>query len=207
MRALIVYESMYGNTHEIAEHIAAGLRSTGRAEVEAVSVDGASAEDVAAVDLLVVGGPTHVHGLASGHTRAAAWREVDNPGTTLQLDPAAHDGGLREWLDALGPGGGRAAAAFDTRLDGAALLTGRASHAIEKRLRHKGFDVVADGASFLVDHANHLLPGMAAHAEEWGRSLVEPPLRRRRIATSRRATSSHPSRTGKRGEGSPTPGQ
>jgi hypothetical protein len=176
VRALVVYESMYGNTHEIAEHIAAGLRSAPGVEAEAVSVDGASARRVADVDLLVVGGPTHVHGLASGHTRAAAWREVDSPGSTLQLDPAAHDSGLREWLDALAPGGGRAAAAFDTRLDGAAILTGRASHAIGKRLRRKGFDVVADDASFLVDHANTLLPGMAARAEQWGQLLARPPL-------------------------------
>jgi hypothetical protein len=176
VRALVVYESMYGNTHEIAEHIAAGLRSGGGVEVEVVSAGGASAERLGDVDLLVVGGPTHVHGMASSHTRQTAWREVDSPGSTLRLDPAAHDAGLREWLDALPPAGGRAAAAFDTRLDGVALITGRASHAIGKRLRQKGFDVIADGASFLVDHSNHLLPGMAERAEAWGRLLAEPPL-------------------------------
>jgi hypothetical protein len=176
VRALIVYESMYGNTHEIADHVACGLRSAGDVEVEVVSVDGASMDALADADLLVVGGPTHVHGLASSHTRQAAWREVDSPGSTLRLDPAAHDGGLREWLDGLPPAVGREAAAFDTRLAGVPLLTGRASHSIEKRLRHKGFDVVADGASFLVDHSNHLLPGMAARAEEWGRLLAGPAL-------------------------------
>ena len=176
MRALVVYESMYGNTHEIAEHIAAGLRSSGTVEVEVVSVDGATADRLGDVDLLVVGGPTHVHGIASSHTRQAAWREVDSPGSTLQLDPAAHDSGLREWLAALPPAGGRAAAAFDTRLEGVALITGRASLAIGKRLRQHGFDDIADGASFLVDHSNHLLPGMAARAEEWGRLLAQPPL-------------------------------
>jgi flavodoxin len=38
MRTLIVYESMFGNTHLIAEAIGAGLRSHGQATV--VPVDG-----------------------------------------------------------------------------------------------------------------------------------------------------------------------
>ena len=33
MRALIVYESMYGNTHEIADKIAEGLRPHGEVHV------------------------------------------------------------------------------------------------------------------------------------------------------------------------------
>ena len=52
MRALVVYESMYGNTHVIASNIADGLRATH--EVTLVPVATATADLVAQADLLVV---------------------------------------------------------------------------------------------------------------------------------------------------------
>src|SRR4051794_34303203 len=56
MRALIVYESMYGNTRQIAEAIAEGCRQAGEASVvRAASCDPAM---LAGLDLLVIGGPT-----------------------------------------------------------------------------------------------------------------------------------------------------
>ena len=61
MRALVVYESMYGNTHVIASNIEDGLRATH--EVTLVPVTAATAELVSHADLLVVGAPTHMHGL------------------------------------------------------------------------------------------------------------------------------------------------
>jgi flavodoxin len=63
MRALVVYESMYGNTHVVASNIADGLRATH--EVTLVPVADATADLVAEADLLVVGAPTHVHGLST----------------------------------------------------------------------------------------------------------------------------------------------
>ena len=49
MRALVVYESMYGNTHAVADHVAAGLRPTFEATV--VPVTGATADLVGTVGL------------------------------------------------------------------------------------------------------------------------------------------------------------
>ena len=60
MRALVVYESMYGNTHVVAGNIADGLRAT--YEVTLVPVAEVTAELVAGTDLLVAGTPTHMHG-------------------------------------------------------------------------------------------------------------------------------------------------
>jgi flavodoxin len=60
MRALVVYESMYGNTHVVAGNIADGLRAT--YEVTLVPVAEVTAELVAGTDLLVAGAPTHMHG-------------------------------------------------------------------------------------------------------------------------------------------------
>jgi menaquinone-dependent protoporphyrinogen IX oxidase len=70
MRALVVYESMYGNTHEIAGNIADGLRSN--YEVTLVPVAEATTDLVAGADLLVGGAPTHVHGLPSVATQRVA---------------------------------------------------------------------------------------------------------------------------------------
>jgi flavorubredoxin len=70
MKALVVYESMYGNTHVVANRIAEGMR--GRAGVDVVGACDATIEMVAEADILVVGGPTHVHGMSSERSRAAA---------------------------------------------------------------------------------------------------------------------------------------
>ena len=172
MRALIVYESMYGNTHVVADHIAEGLRS--QFEVEVVPVEAATDDKVAAVDLLVVGGPTHVHTLSTQKTRVAAKEAAAKPSADLTMDPDAEGEGLRDWIDHLPAIQSTAAAAFDTRLDAPALLTGRASRAIERRLaRHGWCNVVADPESFLVDKQNHLLEGEDHRATQWAKELAE----------------------------------
>ncbi len=79
--------------------------------------------------------------------------------------------GLRAWLDMLSLCDGHAAA-FDTRLDAHALLTGRASKGITAMLHNQGFQLVAEPTSFLVDRHDHLLAGEEDKAEGWGASLV-----------------------------------
>ena len=170
MGTLIVYESMYGNTHEIADHVAAGLRE--RSPVDVVAASATPPADLE-VDLLVVGGPTHVHGLSRASTRQAA---VDAAATDDELhldDSADTDSGLREWLAALGTRPHARAAAFDTRLDAAAVLTGRASRRIAKRLSSHGYELIAPPESFLVDKHNHLIAGEAERARRWGAQLAD----------------------------------
>ena len=170
MRALIVYESMYGNTHVVANHIADGLRP--QFDVDVVPVEEATPERIAGADLLVVGGPTHVHSMSSEKSRKAAKDSLSKPGSGLRLDPDAETKGLRDWFHELAPVENRGAAAFDTRIDASPLLTGRASHGIEKRLTKLGYDLVADPESFLVDKTSHLLPGEAERAVEWAAELA-----------------------------------
>ncbi|MDT4956416.1 MAG: hypothetical protein QOD31_215, partial [Pseudonocardiales bacterium] len=62
MRVVVVYESSYGNTHLIADAIGDGIPAGH--QVDVVPVSGASQELVDGADLLVVGGPTHVHGMS-----------------------------------------------------------------------------------------------------------------------------------------------
>jgi hypothetical protein len=158
----------------VADAIGRGLAR--RAEVAVVPVDRADAAAVAQADLVVVGGPTHAHGMTRASTRKAAVDQLEKSGT-LVLDPDATGLGLRDWFEALGRVGGMAAA-FDTRAAAAPpALTGRASRGIAKRLRGHGWRMVEEPESFLVDKENHLTPGEVARAEQWGAQLVETSLR------------------------------
>jgi flavorubredoxin len=73
-RALVVFESMFGNTEAIAHAVADGLRST--MDVDVVEVGAAPASPADDVDLLVVGGPTHAFGLTRPSTRQDAARQA-----------------------------------------------------------------------------------------------------------------------------------
>ena len=167
MPALVVYESMFGNTRIIAEAIARGI---GSEETLVLAVSEVVPETLQGVDLLVVGGPTHVHSMARPVSRKAARDQATKSGGQLLLEPFSDAFGLREWLAGL-PSLDVAAAAFDTRMGGPALLTGRASKAIAKLLRGHGAHLVAPARSFLVTKANTLVPGELRGAEEWGQSL------------------------------------
>ena len=118
MRALIVYESLYGNTHIIANSIAEGLRDKA-CDVTVVPVNRATAELVRETDLLVVGGPTHMHGMSSTSSRRMAVDAARKPGSGLTLEPVALGPGLREWLHGIGPGHGLAAAGVRHAIRGA----------------------------------------------------------------------------------------
>jgi hypothetical protein len=64
------------------------------------------------------------------------------------------------------------AAVFDTRFKAPALLTGRASKGIEKKLSSHGLTMVVAPESFLVNKKNHLLPGEVDRARAWGARLT-----------------------------------
>jgi hypothetical protein len=165
MNALVVYESMYGNTRAIAEAIADELG------------DGAVARSVheagdppESLDLLVVGGPTHMHGLTSKLSRSMAVHAAEEDGHA-QVEPSATAGpGLRSWLRDLPDRPGELAAAFDTRGDAKAALTGSAARGIRRRLLRKGFSI-AGTESFLVDDSEGpLADDELERARAWARS-------------------------------------
>jgi Flavodoxin domain len=169
MKALIVYESMFGNTRAVAEAIADGLRPA--ADVTVIPVGKATGDLLDAMDLVVVGGPTHMHGMSRASTRKSAAQQAHRPGSQVQLEPGADGPGVREWLAGLGRHSG-AAAAFDTRMSGPAILTGRASRGIAELLRQYGLTVVAKPVSFLVSRKNELLEGQKEEARNWGSRLA-----------------------------------
>jgi hypothetical protein len=169
MRAVVVYESMYGNTHLVADAIGAGLGTV--FDVSVVPVSQASQATVAEADLVVVGGPTHVHGMSRESTRKAAVKAADKPVGGLTIEPDAAGPGLREWFGSLGQYPVKAAA-FDTRMLGPAVLTGRASKGVARLLRAHGFDVAAEPESFLVTKQDRLELHETARAREWGSKLA-----------------------------------
>jgi hypothetical protein len=168
MRVLIVFESSYGNTRQVAGAIADGMCAVH--DVTVVPVARAGDELVAQADLLVVGGPTHVHGMSRPDTRASAVTAAQRSSGALVIDPAAGGIGVREWLGTL-RGGNAWAAAFDTRRDLAPLFTGRASKGIAHLMQHAGFRLIAGPKSFLVTQATELAPDELAAARKWGQSL------------------------------------
>ena len=171
MKAVVVYESMYGNTHLVADGIAAGIRDAGGTDAVVARVDVADAALLDAADLLVVGGPTHVHGLSRESTRKAAVEAAQKESSDLVMEPDPEGQGLREWFDALGDLD-IAAAAFDTRVDAPPALTGRASKGIGKRLRKHGCDLVVEPESFLVTKETHLVDDEETHARGWGAGVA-----------------------------------
>ncbi|MFI5099771.1 MAG: flavodoxin family protein [Actinomycetes bacterium] len=176
MHALVVYESMFGSTREIAERIAVGLR-TGVDKVEVCRVGDADVVRVADADLVVVGGPTHAHGMSRPQTRQAAVSDPAKYGKGAPLEPGADGIGLREWFEGL-PAMTGAAAAFDTRADVPAVLSGRAAKGIAQRLRRSGFRLVDGPQGFLIGKESGLKTGEADRAEAWGRALARARLGR-----------------------------
>jgi hypothetical protein len=167
MKALVVFESLFGNTAAVGEAVATSLRAHG-VDAEAVPVDHLDPATVAEVDLLIVGGPTHAHGMSRQATRRAGVKDETNTYPEPTIDP-----GLREWFDRVPPGNGRPAAAFDTRFDKAEWLTGSAAKGIAKRLGRDGFRLVAHPESFFVTTENALEEGELEHAERWAVRLTE----------------------------------
>src|SRR4051794_27517117 len=106
-RALVVYESIYGDNRIVAEAIAVSLRQTMPADV--VTAAEAPTDVPDDVALLVVGGPNHAMNMPRQSTR-----ETVNQRGDVHIDNTAV--GLHEWLEAVRLPAGIAAAAFDTRL-------------------------------------------------------------------------------------------
>lgn len=167
MKALVVYESMYGNTAAVGQAIAASLAAHGL-EVRGGSVMDVEPADAEQADLLVVGGPTHVHGMSRSGTRRTAADDKRNSYAHPTMAP-----GLREWIDGLSQGTGRLAAAFDTRIDKPVILTGSAAKGVGRRLERHGFRLVVEPECFLVSTDNSLLEGEIDHATTWGKEIVE----------------------------------
>lgn len=170
MRALVVYESMFGNTKDVARAIADGVSS--RMPVELTDVAEAPSVIPADVTLLLVGGPTHAHGLSNSKSRADAARRAGD-------ELVSRGGSLADWLERVRPESGPiATVAFDTRIKGPGFLWGSAAKAATKLLRARDFSVIAEPVSFLVGGPtgplfDRLAPGERERATAWGAAIAD----------------------------------
>lgn len=170
MKALIVYESIFGNTRSVAEAIARGLEFGVDVEVEVAEVSEAPvAPDE--VDLLVVGGPIHAWGMTRPATRLDAREQAHE----AHLDVISEGRGVREWLELLSRvHAPAAAAAFDTAVQTRWFPTGSAARGEDKALRRAGYHVVANPEHFYVkDSHGPLVDGELERAKTWGMHLAE----------------------------------
>lgn len=169
MSVAVVFESMFGNTRQVAAAIAEGLAPYG--PVLIMSVNDLGAKDAAeSASVLVVGGPTHVHGLSRPESREEARSWANDRAKNVSLEPSAPGTGVREWIDGLEKVPALCAA-FDTRMDIARILSGAASGHIEHQLTKRGSSAVLPAASFLVTKETVLEDGELARAREWGASV------------------------------------
>lgn len=147
MNTLIIYDSEFGNTEQIARKIAGILEARGLMQL--VTVGNVGTLDVKGVDLLVVGCPTQVHGLTP------AMRELLNN---------IPDGALN----------GLPTTAFDTRYHVSRLLSGSAATEIARKLHKAGASLLLHPESFFIDSKKGpLLDGELLRAERWARSIIE----------------------------------
>jgi hypothetical protein len=163
MRALVVYESMYGNTRSIASAVAEGL--SGRMTVDLVEV--ADAPTAVDADLLVAGGPTHAFSMSRPNTRQSAAEQADGH------ELVSRGPGLREWLAEAGPGlRGMPATTFDTKIT-KGHLPGSAARSAQKRLRRFGCRIISPAHSFTVlGMTGPLGDGELDRARQWGADLA-----------------------------------
>jgi len=169
MDAVVVYESLWGNTAAVAGAIAEGLGDGARA----MPTDDATPDVVATVDLVVAGAPVHAMSMPTAATREQARTRIQ--GGPDGLAPDLEHMAMSDWLATLPPGP-RSAAAFDTRVRGPFGRGG--ARAIAARLSDAGYQVVDRPRGFVVhgrtaskDRAALLLPGQLDEARAWGASL------------------------------------
>ncbi|WP_380168420.1 flavodoxin family protein [Jannaschia sp. R86511] len=172
MSTLLVVESMWGNTRQVAQAVAAQLGDDARV----VDVADAPTTLPPDVDLLVVGGPTHAFSMSRARTRHDA---------AAQGAPVAGlDVGIREWLDRLPDHDPVDVATFDSRVGSMRHTPGSAAKAAARQVRRRHLGRVLDTQSFYVaGSAGPLLDGELERAGAWGRSLLaqrDRPGRRRR---------------------------
>jgi hypothetical protein len=164
MRALVVFESMFGNTETIANAIAEGLSTQMPVDVREVSA--AASEIEAEGLLLVVGGPTHAFGMTRPQTRQDAAKQRGGPVVSEGI-------GIREWLAGLRSTHPTTAAAFDTRVKTRWPVPGSAARGAMKRLNRLGFTAAAPARSFYVTGTpGPLLEGEQEQARRWGEALA-----------------------------------
>jgi flavodoxin len=156
MKALVVYDSVFGNTEKVAQAMGQALGS--QAEVQTLRVGDVKPEHLAGLDALIVGSPTRAFSPTSA---------------------------IKNWLKSLPSNSlkGVKVAAFDTRIAlsdvNSSLLTfmvklfGYAAKPIGDRLTKKGGDLaLAPQGFFVKDSEGPLKDGELERAADWVKQIM-----------------------------------
>ena len=147
MNTLVIYDSEFGNTEQIAEAISNTLCEFGR--VQTVRVQHTHPLNLDGVDLLILGSPTQ------------GWRPTVAMRSLLEYIPT-------EALSRL------EIACFDTRIDMSTWLTGSAAELMTRKLHKRDASHLLPAVSFLVTGMHGpLKTGELERAVNWARSLYK----------------------------------
>jgi flavodoxin I len=146
MKTLVIYDSLYGNTEQIAKAIGGGIGG----EVKVVKVGEADAAGAGDYDLIIIGSPTQ------------GGRYTKNMQAFLDGVPA----------DAFK---NKKAATFDTRAKTKWVkIFGYAAPRLADALKKKGADLLAPGEAFFVTATKGpLVDGELERAAAWAKALAE----------------------------------
>ena len=148
MKALIVYDSVYGNTEKIARAIAEAIAPSN--EVKVLRAGEANPSELTSINLLIVGAPTH------------AGRPTPPVQDFLNKVPELSLKGIN-------------VAAFDTRTQAKlAKVFGNAAGRIAGNLKKKGGVLIASPEGFLVTGSKGpLKEGELERAAGWAKRILE----------------------------------
>jgi hypothetical protein len=164
MESLVVYESVYGNTAQVAEAIAGVLGEDHSVRLAAVEENPALPDDLG---VLIVGAPTYMHGVPRGF----AIRKTRKEPRAVSAPEGGPD--VRAWLAALPMGESRPAVAFDTRAAGRRWLLGAAAPGLAKRFRKRGYTELCKPEGFIVTGTEGpLAEGEVERARAWARDVL-----------------------------------
>lgn len=158
MKAVIVYESLWGNTEAVARAMAEGIGP----EATVMSTAEATPDLVSGADLIVAGAPLQAFSLPGDRTRAGIKPDTD-PAPDLSAPT------LRSWLERLPAGHGRSAA-FETKIR---WSPGSATTTIVHELERAGYPAIVEAEHFVVTGTyGPLKDGELERARAWGARLA-----------------------------------
>ena len=147
MNTLIIYDSTFGNTAQLAQAMADKLGEHGTVRI--ALADEAGVTEFKEIDLLLVGGPTQRHGLSPTMK------------TLLEGFPRRTLQGIR-------------AGTFDTRYHMSARKSGSAAHGIANKLKRAGASLLVEPESFFVaEREGPLEEGELERAARWAEGVFQ----------------------------------
>ncbi len=161
MRAVVVYESFWGNTEAVARAIAEGIGP----DTRVLRTDEATPEALADAGLLVVGAPLMGFALPRQQNYETLGADKKAPRPADVSHPS-----MRTWLASL-PKGQGAFATFETRFK---WSPGSATRKIDRTLEAAGYRPVAKRERFLVAGTyGPMREGELERARRWGGDLAK----------------------------------